>query len=83
MGHIGRHEVDAGLLQTQEEVRVTTKTIQLRDHKPGAVNTASLQSLCQSGAVGVLAALDLGELGRELPLTAVQVVLDSLALRIK
>src|ERR1019366_890771 len=60
---------------------VPGKPVQLRDDELCLVLPASRQGLLEFGAIGALAALDLGELAHQLPPAAVQIVLDRLALR--
>ena len=72
--HVGRHKIHPRLLQPEEEVRVTGEPIQFRDHEGGAMHAAEAQRLRELWAVSVLAALDLHDLGDELPVATLGIV---------
>jgi len=58
--HIDRDELDAGLLQAQQEVRITGQPIELGDDQRGPVGLAGLEGFGQRSAIAiVLAALNL------------------------
>jgi diguanylate cyclase (GGDEF)-like protein len=79
--HVGGDEADTGLLQPEQEVGVAGEPIELGDNQRGAVHSAETESLGELRAVVVtLPALDLLDLGDELPVAAVEIVLDGLAL---
>jgi hypothetical protein len=68
--HVGRHEVNAGLLEPEQEMRIAGKTIELGNDQLGAKYPAKLESLVQLRPVGLLAALHLDKLLHELPYCA-------------
>ena len=59
---------------------VTAEPVELGDDELRAPETTRLERFGQRRAVGMLAALDLGELSDEAPAAAVQEVLDGFAL---
>src|SRR6185437_7104685 len=81
--HVGRDEVDAGLVQAQQEMGIAREAIQLGDDQLGAVGPASLQRRLKLGSIRPLAALDLHELLDQRPVAAVQELSDAIALSLK
>ena len=59
VGHVGRDEIDAGLLEAKQKVCVPAEAINLRDDELGAVEPACLDSLSQDGSIRLLPTLDL------------------------
>ena len=76
------NELDAGLLQAEQEVRFAAEPIELRDHQRCAVDLAGFQSFVKRRPVVVVfSALDFDQLLDQLPIAAVQKVGDRLPLR--
>jgi|SRR6516165_6209916 len=61
--------------------RIAGEPIKFCDHEPGTVQAAYGKRLRKLRSIGLLAALDLGELGDDLPITAVEIVRNRLLLR--
>ena len=71
--HVGGDELDAGLLQAEQEVRVAGEPVELGDDQRRAVDLAGVERLVQRRpVVVVLAALDLDVLLDQLPVAAVE-----------
>jgi hypothetical protein len=69
-----RDEIDACLLKAEQEMRIARETVQFRNDQRGAPELAVLERLGEHRPVRPLAALDLGVLGDELPVAAVEIV---------
>ena len=73
-----------GIAQAQQEHRIAAEAIEAADDQLGAVAAAGVERLRELRAVAVaLAALDLDELGDQLPAAAVEPGLDRRALRLE
>jgi hypothetical protein len=77
---IRRHKVRTGFQQVGDKGDVARQAVQFGDNELGLMPLAS--SLCgpELRTIAVLAALDLGELARQLPIAAVKIGFDRLAL---
>lgn len=78
MGIVHRHELHAGFYESRHEGEIPGEPAQLGDDQSGSVPAAGLQR--RARPIGVLAALDLDELARELPSATIEVVRDGLLL---
>src|SRR4051794_40653261 len=63
--HVSGHEIDAGLLQAEEERGASAEPIEFHDDELCATDTTSLERLGPLWTIRLLAALDPGERGRE------------------
>ena len=82
--HVGGDELDAGLLQAEQEMRVAGEAVELGDDQRRAVDLAGVERALQRRAIViVLAALDLDVLLDQLPVAAVEEGLDRGALRLQ
>jgi hypothetical protein len=78
------NELDARLLQSEEEVGVARKPIEASNDQLGVEGAAGLECTSERRAIVVtLAALDFNVLLDELPRAAVQIVKNRLALGLK
>jgi hypothetical protein len=79
---VGGHEINAGLLKAEEEIRIARQAIELGNDQLGTDQPAELERCSQLWAICMLAALDLHELPHELPVATVEIVLNGPALRL-
>ncbi len=82
-GHVGGDKSHAGLLQAKQEMGVARQAVDFGDDQRRIAQPTERHRLRQLGAVVVLAAFDLDELLNELPMTAVQIILEGFALRLE
>jgi len=78
--HVYRNEVHPGFHQVRDEGHVPGKSIELGNYQRGLVLLRRFHRLGQLGAIGPLAALNLSELGYQLPRAAIQKSLDGSSL---
>ena len=81
--HVGSHKINAGLFQPEEEVRIPGQPVELGNDQFGSDEPAQLECLFQLRSISLLSALDLDKLLDELPVAAIEEILDRLALRLK
>jgi hypothetical protein len=74
-------KLHARVHERRDECQIAGETIELGDHEPGAMLSASLKSLHQLGPIVTLAGLDLDVLGDKLPRATVKVVAHGRLLR--
>jgi hypothetical protein len=83
LGKINGLELDLRLHQVRKESDVSSQTVELGNYQLGTSEPARLQGLCELRPIRALPTLDLSELGDQLPIAAIQVLLDGLPLRFK
>jgi hypothetical protein len=71
---VHRDKLKAGFHQAADKMHIARKSVELRNDQGGAMEAAGGERLCKLRPVSPLAALDLGELGNELPIPAVQII---------
>jgi hypothetical protein len=74
--HVRGHEINTGLLKPEEEMSIAREAIELCDHQFGTDQPTELECLCQFRAVCLLAAFDLDKLLHELPIAAIEEILE-------
>ena len=67
-------EIDLALHQAGDEMDIAREPVELGDDQLGAVLLAGSYCLGQLGAIGTLAALNLGEFSNQLPSTAIEII---------
>jgi hypothetical protein len=78
--HVDCHEIRARFHQVGDESHVTRKSVELGYYEGSLVLFCSLNRLGELGALRSFAALNLGELGNQLPRATVQIGLYGLPL---
>jgi hypothetical protein len=81
--HVSGYEINVGLLQAQQEVSISAQAYQPRNDEGGIVEATQTESLNQLGPVGSLVGRDFNDFGDKLPPASVQVVGNSLTLRLQ
>ena len=80
---VNSHELDAGVRQRGNEGQVAAQPVELGDDELGLVLLAGRERLLQFRPVIALAALDLGEVVDKRPPATIEIILNSLALRVE
>jgi hypothetical protein len=83
VGIIDGDKFNARIHQRCDESEIVGQAIQLGDNQLGPLPLADRQSLLEFGPLVALTALDLGELADQRPSATIQVVVDSLVLRLE
>src|SRR6516162_2254352 len=83
VGIIDGDKFNARIHQRCDESEIVGQAIQLDDNQLGPLPLADRQSLLEFGPLVALTALDLGELADQRPSATIQVVVDSLVLRLE
>ena len=83
VGHVGGDELDVGLLETEQEMRVAAEPVELGDDQRRPIEPARGHRLFEFGPVRPLAAFDFGMFRDHLPVAAVEVIRDGLPLGVE
>jgi hypothetical protein len=69
---IERLELHTGFHQVRNECHIASEPVELRNDQLGAMQSAQVEGFGEFGAIGTLAALDLGKLGDQFPVPALR-----------